>query len=87
MFLRPNPELGNITPETLTDIKSGTKLYDVYAKEKEDSAQKKIGTITTPSKMTNSRYGDLKLLFQHQRREDDLARLEKSRSCPYAGDK
>lgn len=87
MFLRPNPELSTITPETLSDIKSGTKLYDVYAKEKEGSAQKKIGSITTTSKMTNSRYGDLKLFFQHQRREDDLARLEKSRSCPFAGDK
>jgi len=85
MFLRPNPKLGTETLETMVNLKSGTKLYDVYAKENEGSAQKKVGSITTTSKMTNSKYGDLKLFFQHQRREEDLARLAKSGSCPYTG--
>jgi len=82
MSLLPNPELDSVTLETLEGIKSGTKLYDVYAKENENSASKKIGSITSTSKMTSSKYGDLKLFFQHQRREEDLERMEK---CPFSG--
>lgn len=75
MILRPPSKFDFKKFEDLSDIPAGSKLYDVYAKEKEESPEKLIGSIQTTSEMTYSKWGDLKLFFQHIRREDDLKRL------------
>ena len=59
-------------PDMLARIPTGTKLYQVYAKEGPDAALVLIGSFTTTSEFIGSEYGDKSLFFQHQRFEDDL---------------
>ncbi len=80
--LRPNPALKHILYENLPSVPAGTKLYDVYArKDNLDSPLEKIGSITSTSKMTNSKWADEKMWFQHIRRDGDLKK--KGLRCPY----
>ncbi len=82
LIMTPNRALKHITFEKLTTIPSGTKLYDVYAREKDqDSPKKLIGSITTTSRLTRSYWGDFKLFFRHIRRDSDLKKM--GLKCPY----
>ncbi len=82
IVMAPNKALRHITFEKLTKIPSGTKLYDVYAREKDqDSPKKLIGSIRSTSRLTRSNWGDLKLFFRHIRRDVDLKKM--GLECPY----
>jgi len=82
MYLEGTSAMDGRLYEELEDIKAGTKMYNVYAKElNDDSPKKLIGSLTTTSHMTKSWYADRKLFFQHIRRDDDVKKLLK---CPVA---
>lgn len=82
VVMTPNKLLKHIILEKLTSIPTGTKLYDVYAKHKDqDSPMKHIGSIVSTSKLTDSNWGDKRLFFQHERRDADLKKL--NMKCPY----
>ncbi len=83
VIMRPNKNMIHVTLENLHTVPSGTKLYDVYAKEStHESPEKWIGSVTSTSRMTTSWWGDRKLFFQHIRRDDDLKKVFKLK-CPY----
>ncbi len=80
LVLKPNPVLvkqfEGIDPASpandyLSKIPSGTKLYDIYARETPTSSVVLIGRLTTTSEMISSRFGDTELFFQHQSIADD----------------
>mmetsp|Transcript_22381 Transcript_22381/g.34149 ORF Transcript_22381/g.34149 Transcript_22381/m.34149 type:complete len:177 (+) Transcript_22381:797-1327(+) len=82
MYLKGTSSMDGMLYEELENIKAGTKMYNVYAKElNDDSPQKLIGSLTTTSHMTKSWYADRKLFFQHIRRDADVKKLPK---CPVA---
>lgn len=95
VILKPSTsKFENLRFEEFEKIKAGSKLYDVYTKKTEASPEILIGSISTTSEQTLSRWGDKKLFFQHQRREDDLKRVKKmnkqanikggASGCPFA---
>lgn len=59
--------------DQLTSIPSGTHLFDVYAQEQSHSSAAYLGKLSTRSQCVRSLFGDRRLLFQHQRMEEDFA--------------
>lgn len=49
----------------------GTTVFEVLAKDTDESAPLRIGTVQTTSRFVASEYGDDRLFFQHQRFERD----------------
>lgn len=58
-------------------VKSGTKLFDVFAQAQPDGQpggeEHQIGEIIMTSRLTKSLWGDTRLFFKHFRFEEDLA--------------
>jgi len=83
VIFRPTRKMTKYTFETMKNVPKGTKLFDVIAIGGDETGREKwIGSITSTSDMTLSKYGDTKLWFQHVRREADLKNL--NLACPYA---
>jgi len=59
----------------LTQIKPGTELYRVYAfaspKDKRANKSTFLGSVVTDGPCVNSKFGDERLFFRHQRIEED----------------
>lgn len=83
VIFRPNKKLLPISLAKLGTVPSGTKLYDIYAKENDqDSPEQLIGSVTSTSELTTSMWGDRRLFFQHIRRDDELKKYFGTK-CPY----
>jgi hypothetical protein len=48
-----------------SEVQVGTFIYDVYAIDRPECKEIKIGTIQTISYFQNSEFGDRKLFFRH----------------------
>jgi hypothetical protein len=58
--------------EQIVEIPAGYNIYDVYATERPDCNEVKIGTIRLLSELTPSKFGDLELFFHHPFPGQDL---------------
>ena len=58
--------------DSLTAIKKGTVLWQMYGNDCPFCPFKLMGTIKTDSEMIKSKYADTELFFKHQRFEEDL---------------
>ena len=58
--------------DSLTSIKKGTKIWEMYGSDCPKCAFTLMGTIKTNSDMIKSKYADETLFFKHQRFDEDV---------------
>ena len=64
MVLKPSTsKFEHLKFEEFENIKAGSKLYDVFVKKTEAFPKVLIGSITTTSEQTLSRWGDKKVVL------------------------
>jgi hypothetical protein len=81
IIFRPNEVLKNAYSDNyersyvdqLAEIKGDIKMYDVYAMERPDCNEEKIGEITLTSQFTTSKFGDLEYFIRHPKPTIDIA--------------
>ena len=81
----PNAAVANLIPKSykgamsyvdqLASVPANSALYNVYAMsgpKQTGGKEFNIGTLVLDGLLTNSKWGDEKLFFRHQRGDDDL---------------
>jgi len=72
IMIKPVEDIIGISQQKVMDAsKTGLVMFNLYTKDKVDSEFIRIGHIKLSTKLIESRFGDTKLFFQHQRVEED----------------